>query len=109
MWSMMRTGSRLCTFRLPATEMRGFSWRMRRGRWRTGVQGDEALRLPADGALRAVKNLLAEHEHGEENQPGQAHGVPEPGGGVDRDLPVLDVLEPAEHERAHQQRQDSQR
>jgi len=44
-------------------------------------------------ANAGIGKLLADGEDGEEEYPGEAHGVPVPGSGVDGDLAKFDALE----------------
>jgi len=48
----------------------------------------------------SASSLLAEGEYGEEDEPGEAHGMPVPGGGVNGDLAEFDALEAAEGQEA---------
>ena len=51
---------------------------------------------------------MAEGEDGEEDEPGEAHGVPVPGGRVDGDLAQLDALEAAEGHKANEEREQAE-
>ena len=52
--------------------------------------------------------LLAEEEHGEEDEPGEGHGVPEPCGCVDGDLAGFNALEMGEGDEAEAEREDAE-
>lgn len=43
--------------------------------------------------LRLIQGLLSKRQNSEQNDPGESHGVPEPGAGVYRNLPRFDALQ----------------
>jgi hypothetical protein len=52
--------------------------------------------------------LLPEGQHGKQQQPGQAHGVPVPGSHVHGNLAVFDALEPTQSTQADDQSQHTE-
>ena len=62
-----------------------------------GARGPSHLMGPEieseERLISSTRALLPEDEHAKQNQPGQTHCVPEPGGCIHSDLPRLHSLE----------------